>query len=135
MTNIIHAAKQIRIIIRFKVWIKIFFSIHADLIFIRIQHINGFILIQRLCKFEKCFWRYNIIMINQYDIIPLHKCQCLIRIARNSFILCQGNKFYFRICGRILFQPSGQTAICTAIRKTQFPVRISLFFNGMDHFI
>ena len=85
MTDIIILSEPEQIKIRFEIRLKIMFSIHADLIFICIDHISIF-LSDRFYNMKKCIRCKNIIMITEHDIIAHRKPDSCIGIFGNPFV-------------------------------------------------
>ena len=87
MANIIHAAKQIHVKIGFEMRLEELLSVHAHLIFIRIDHIHRRIFIQCRCKFKQRIGRDKVIMVHQHNIIALCHRKRPVCVAGNPLVL------------------------------------------------
>ena len=114
--------------------LEILGQIGPYLVLIGIKNIDGRIFFQTDGNFKECIRRKQIVVIHKTDEISRccgKRCIC---ILCNADIFRNRNVLYTRIFSGILFQDARHRLILRAgISDHQFPVFITLFFQGFDH--
>ena len=83
MADIIYSAEQIRVIVRFEMWLKKFMSVHGHFIFVRIYHQCSRMIIQSFYTFKQSMLCQFIIMICKGNKITGCSFYGTVRVLRN----------------------------------------------------
>ena len=135
MTDIIVAPQQIQIKIRFKMRLKMLFSLEIHLVLIAVHRIQGRILPKHRCQLIQGIRCQQIIMIQQADKFPFCHLQRRIGVSRNAAV---GRKMGVPHPG-ILFgifpdHSFRRRIVSAAVRQTKLQMRIALLQHRFDHF-
>ena len=130
VTDIVIRTKQVNIKIRLQMRLEMLIQLCSHLIFVCINHISIFMLVQRIHNLKKCIRRKKIIMVQKSHKFSCCHGKCCICILGNSFILCKILPAYSGIPAAVLLQHLFHNFILrAAISNTKLPILIGLGFQ------
>ena len=132
MADIVYCAQKIRIVIRLKMRLEEFVSVHGHFIFVRVDHQRLRLLVKGFHTFKQSMRCQLIVMVCKCNKIPGRCFYGTVCILGDLQCTVMGDYFDPFIFRRNFFQNSCYRRIIPAsVRKTQLPVGICLLLNGL----
>ena len=128
VADIVHRAEKIRVVIRFKMRLKEFMSVHGHFVLVGIKKPDLPVLVQGLYALVQRVRRQHIVMIGKGDKISRGRLHTRVGVFRNPerpAVAHHADPLIRSL--QLVQQPGKRRRFAASVGKAQFPVGISLF--------